>query len=111
MIARTWTGWTELEDAGEYEKVLRETVLPSLNKINGYLGTQVMRKDGDKESKFMVVNFFDSMDSVKEFAGENFEVAVFEPEARRLLSRVENVAEHFVVRIKTNIASESRPEV
>ena len=49
----------------------------------------------------MVVNLFDSIEAVKRFAGPDYTVAVFEPEARRLLSRVETVAMHYEVRAAT----------
>lgn len=101
MIARTWKGWTAPEDAEEYENVLKEVVLPLLRSIKGYMGTQVMRKEGGNEVEFMVINFFESLESIKEFAGEDLDAAVFEPEARRLLSRVEARVEHFEVRIDT----------
>jgi hypothetical protein len=47
----------------------------------------------------VVVNFFDSLEAVKRFAGEDYAVAIFEPEAKRLLSRVEPTAMHYEVRI------------
>ena len=45
------------------------------------------------------MNFFDSLDSVKAFAGPDYEMPVFEPEAKRLLSRVEPIARHYEVKI------------
>jgi len=46
-----------------------------------------------------VINLFDSLEAVREFAGPNYSVAVFEPEARELLSRVEPEANHYEVRV------------
>jgi heme-degrading monooxygenase HmoA len=98
MIARHWRGWTRREDADAYEALLNEKVLPGLKQIAGYSGGQVLRADGDEESEFVVLNFFDSLEAVKRFAGEDYTVPVFEPEARRLLSRIEPVARHYEVR-------------
>jgi hypothetical protein len=47
------------------------------------------------------VNLFDSLDAVKRFAGPEYTIAVFEPEARRLLSKVEPLAAHYDVRAST----------
>lgn len=101
MIARHWRGWTEARNADAYESLLRETVLPALKEIEGYRGGYVLRCDGAAEVEFVVVNLFDSLDAVKKFAGENYAVAVFEPEAERLLSRIEPVAMHYEVRAST----------
>src|SRR5215469_6339181 len=101
MIARHWRGWTRTADAEAYEKLLIETVLPGLKQIQGYKGGYVLREDGPQESEFVVVNFFDSLDSVMHFAGPDYSTPVFEPEARKLLSRIEPVARHYKVRMNT----------
>jgi heme-degrading monooxygenase HmoA len=80
---------------------LRQTVLPGLKAIEGYRGGYVLRKDEPEEAEFVVINFFDSLDAVKRFAGPDYAVAVFEPEARKLLSRIEPTASHYEVRVST----------
>jgi heme-degrading monooxygenase HmoA len=99
MIARHWRGWTKPEDADAYESLLRDTVLPHIRQIAGHRGVNVLRSDGPEESEFIVINFFDSLEAVKRFAGPDYQVATFEPEARRLLSRVEPLARHYAVPI------------
>ena len=101
MIARHWRGWTRIEDAGTYERFLQRTILPGLKGIEGYRGGYVLRNDGPEEVEFVVVNFFDSLEAVKRFAGPDYSVAVFEPEAKKLLSRIEPTATHYEVRIST----------
>ena len=49
----------------------------------------------------MVVNLFESLEAVRRFAGEHYSVAVFEPEAKRLLSKAEPQATHYEVRVDT----------
>jgi hypothetical protein len=100
MVARHWRGWTELRNADAYEALLTNHVLPGLEKIAGYHGGYVLRSDGP-EVEFVVVNFFESLDAVKAFAGADYTVPVFEPEARVLLSRVEPLARHYEVRAST----------
>lgn len=102
MIARHWRGWTKAENALAYEKLLKDRVLPGLTSIPGYKGGYVLRKDEGGESEFVVVNLFDSLGAVKEFAGPDYDIAVFEPEAKRLLCRAELVAAHYEVRINTS---------
>ncbi len=104
MIARHWRGWTEPQNADAYEAVLTNQVLPGLKRIPGYRGGHVLRCDGPTECEFIVINLFDSLDSVKEFAGPDYTTAVFEPEARALLSRIESKAHHYEVRASPSTA-------
>jgi hypothetical protein len=98
MIARLWKGWTTPEHADAYENLLREMVFPGLQQIAGYRGGYILRQDGDEEVEFAVLNLFDSLDAVRTFAGPDFAVPVFEPEARQLLSKVEPIARHYEVK-------------
>jgi hypothetical protein len=98
MIARLWKGWTTLENADAYERLLRETVLPGLQGLAGYQGGYILRQDGNDESEFAVLNLFDSLDAVRAFAGPEYSIPVFEPEARLLLSKVEPIARHYEVK-------------
>jgi heme-degrading monooxygenase HmoA len=100
VIARLWRGWTSPEDTEEYERLLHDTVLPGLSSIDGYEGGFVLRRDLDDEVEFTVLNLFASLDAVRAFAGDDYEVPVFEPEARRLLARVEPTARHYDVRLR-----------
>jgi len=98
MIARVWKGWTKAENADAYEKLLREVVYPELKQIDGYLGGYILRHDTNEESEFVTMNLFESIEAVKKFAGTDYDVPVFEPEARRLLSKVEPIARHYNVK-------------
>ena len=101
MIARHWRGWTEVRNADAYESLLKTQVLPELARVAGYRGGYVLRCDGAEEVEFVVLNLFDSVEAVRLFAGPDYSVPVFEPEARRLLSRVEPLARHYDVRANT----------
>jgi len=101
MIARHWRGWTRAENADAYEELLKSKVLPGLKKIEGYRGGYIFRSDEKEEAEFVVVNFFESIAAVERFAGPNYAVPVFEPEAKALLSRVEPTAKHYEVRLET----------
>ena len=109
MIARHWRGWTEVQNADAYETFLKQKVLPELKKLEGYRGGYVLRNDGPREVEFVVVNLFDSLDAVKRFAGDNHTTAVFEPEATRLLSRIEPRATHYDVRANTVAVETLKP--
>ena len=98
MIARLWRGWASIENADAYEKLLREQVLPGLWQIDGYRGGYILRQEGNDEVEFVVMNLFESLEAVRAFAGPDYTVPIFEPEARQLLSKVEPLARHYEVK-------------
>src|SRR5258708_38978869 len=99
MIARHWRGWTTSHNADAYENLLKHKVLVALKRIEGYRGGYVLRNDGSGETEFVVINLFDSIESVQRFAGPDYAVPVFEPEAGQLLSRIEPSVVHYEVRV------------
>jgi heme-degrading monooxygenase HmoA len=101
MIARHWKGWTEIGNADAYETLLKTRVLPDLKRLAGYRGGYILRSEGTNEVEFVVVNFFESIAAIRSFAGDDYSTAVFEPEARLLLSRAEPIARHYEVRAST----------
>lgn len=97
MIGRIWRGWTTREHADSYEKLLREHILPSIHRVDGYQGAYLLRQDGADEAEFVTVTFFESLDTVRAFAGADYTRAVVPPEARQLLSRFDQTVLHYQV--------------
>ena len=100
MIARIWYGWTKRADATAYEKMLRDEIFPSIaaRKISGYHGAELfVREDGD-EVEFVTLLRFDSMDDVKQFAGDDASKPVIFPKAEALIARMDR-ARHYRVAI------------
>lgn len=95
MIARLWHGWTSLENADQYERLLRSEVLPGIHRVPGYHGATLLRRDGADQVEFITITFFDSMEAVRRFAGDPVETAVVPPEARVLLQRFDAQAVHY----------------
>ncbi|MDP4224430.1 MAG: antibiotic biosynthesis monooxygenase [Bacteroidota bacterium] len=101
MVSRIWHGYTTFENADKYENLLREEVLTGIKNrnIKGYKGIQLFRRNHKKETEFITVMWFDSLESVKEFAGRDYEQAVVPPSARKILSRFDAISQHYDVRI------------
>src|ERR1700716_2792946 len=96
MISRLWHGWTKRGNANAYEELLRSEILPGIHRVAGFKGALVLRRDAKKdEVEFVTLTLFDSMEAVKEFAGEDYEVAVILPEARKLLARFDARSAHY----------------
>jgi hypothetical protein len=97
LIGRLWRGETSAEAADAYEELLRGTIFPGIRRIAGARGAYLLRRDGETGVEFVTLTLFDSMDSVRAFAGEDVTAAVIEPEARRLLTRFDERAVHYEV--------------
>jgi hypothetical protein len=97
MIVRVWRGWTTKANAVVYETLLRDEIFPGIaaRGIRGYRGIQLLRRDEGGETEFMTVMRFDSLKDVRDFAGQNYEVAVVPPRARALLARCDERALHY----------------
>jgi len=97
MISRVWHGWTRRENADAYENLLRQEVLPGIHRVDGFKGAQLLRRDAPngKEVEFVTITLFDSLDAVREFAGEDYEVAVVPPPARKLLAHFDGRSAHY----------------
>jgi heme-degrading monooxygenase HmoA len=95
VISRIWHGWTSRENADAYEQLLRAEVLPGIHRIGGYRGAYLLRADAEDEVEFVTVTQWDSLDAVRAFAGDDYELAVVPPEARKLLARFDERSRHY----------------
>ena len=96
-IIRTWKGWTTIENAPIYENMLINEVFPTVKKngVNGLEKVSISTQNRKNEVEFFLILQFDSIDSVKKFAGENYEIAYIPENAKRVLLRYEKTAQHY----------------
>lgn len=95
MITRVWWGRTTVDGEGDYVEFLRTTVLPAISEIEGHRGSWVLRRDLEGAVEFGVITLWESMAAVRNFAGDNPEVAVIPPEAEALLSDYDPTVTHY----------------
>ena len=100
MISRIWHGWTTHENADAYERLLREEIFVGIvgRRIPGYRGIDLLRREDDGVVEFVTVMWFDGLDGVRAFAGEEYDRAVVPPAARALLLRFDARSAHYEVR-------------
>lgn len=103
MIGRVWHGWTTLQNAEAYERLLKEKIFPGIlaKGVEGYRGIELLRREGhDEEVEFKTIMWFDSLVAVREFAGEDYVEAYVPTEARALLSRFDAQSQHYEIRAR-----------
>lgn len=100
MIGRIWHGWTTPANADAYESLLKIEIFVGIQerKIPGYREIQLFRRDLVDEVEFVTIMWFDSIEAVRTFAGEDYEVAVVPQKARTLLARFDARSQHYEVR-------------
>lgn len=101
MISRIWHGYTSLENAGVYENLLKEEIFTGIKnrQITGYKGIQLLKRDLGNEIEFITIMWFDSIEAVKEFAGNEYENCVVPEKAQRILSHYDKFSQHYEVLI------------
>jgi heme-degrading monooxygenase HmoA len=66
-IARIWRGRTRRDRADEYEKYNYEVgIKPLMEKA---LGVQTLREDGERESEFMTISYWENIEAMASFTG------------------------------------------
>ncbi len=68
-IARIWRGRTTSERADEYAAYLRETGFPPL--VEHALWAQMFREDREGESEFFTISYWESIEAMSRFAGDD----------------------------------------
>ncbi|HMD90397.1 MAG TPA: hypothetical protein VKF38_14640 [Anaerolineaceae bacterium] len=100
MISRVWHGWTKEANADTYEALLKSEIFTGIQKreIPGYRGIQLFRRANGEEVEFVTVMWFDSLDAVRIFAGEDYEAAVVPVSARKVLDHFDARSQHYEVK-------------
>ena len=105
MISRIWHGWTTPENADAYETLVKNEVFNMIKDkgVTGYQGINLLRRELDKEVEFITIMWFDSLDAVREFAGEDYETSFVPPQAQALLSRFDTRSQHYEVKADVKV--------
>jgi hypothetical protein len=97
MIARVWRGWTAREDADAYVEYLGETGMRESQALSGNLGAMILRRDDGERTEFQTVILWEDINSIRAFAGDVLERAVFFPEDDRFLVERDEHVVHYEV--------------
>jgi hypothetical protein len=99
MICRLWRGWTTRENAGAYERIVRSEVIPAIEgrRIAGFRHIDLMTRDLGEEVEFQTLMWFDGLDAIKAFVGEDYGISHVPQRARAVLKRFDERASHYEV--------------
>jgi heme-degrading monooxygenase HmoA len=97
MIARIWRGTAAIANADAYYHHFTTKVTPHLKDILGHQGAYLLRREAGGQVEFLAVTLWDSIETIKKFAGPDPEVAIVEPEGRAALTEFDDFARHYEV--------------
>ena len=97
MIARIWKGAVAADDGDAYVAYLEKTGIAEYRATPGNRGVQVLRRDVDGKTEFVLVTLWDSTEAIAAFAGDDIEAAVFYDEDDRYLVQRDLRVAHYTV--------------
>ena len=96
-IARIWRGVTRLADKDIYYDYLLKTGVPEYKETTGNRGVRVLRRVYDDKVEFLLITLWDSWNAITAFAGEDYEKAVYSPDAEKFLLQLDPHVLHYEV--------------
>src|SRR5213594_5019890 len=96
-IARLWHGAVPAAKGDAYAAYLRRTGVTECRATPGNRGVQVLRRTVGDETHFLFISFWESLDAIRAFAGDDIDQARYYPEDRKYLLALEPTVSHYEV--------------
>ena len=97
MIVRTWHGIVPTSKSDAYRNFLNERAIPDYQSVKGNLGVYILERHEGEVTHFITLTFWDSLETIREFAGDEIEVAKYYDEDQDFLIEFETNALHYEV--------------
>jgi heme-degrading monooxygenase HmoA len=95
MVTRIWRGRTSPDRADGYEQFLKRTAYPDYGGIEGNRGWLLLRQNREADVEFVFVSFWESMESLRSYAGEDPEKPKYYPEDIAALLELPERVDHY----------------
>jgi heme-degrading monooxygenase HmoA len=97
LIARTWRGWTSAANAEQYAAYVARTGIEAYRSTVGNLGAYSLHRISGDRAEFLVLSFWESLEALRAYAGDDYERAVFYPEDDAFLVDRDLKAHHWTI--------------
>ncbi len=106
MISRHWRGIIRRTEAENYLDHLRQKTFPQLEKIEGFRGASILKREVAEGIEFLIVTNWESIEAIRRFAGAEINHAVVPPEAQAMMVEYDSKVVHYeVVKADSEIAT------
>ena len=100
MIARIWQGVVPKSKSDEFLKNQRENGIGDYKKTEGNKAVYILSRDEGDKILYQFLTLWDSIESIKKFAGDDYEKARYYPDDKNYLLELEEKVQHFKVIIE-----------
>ena len=97
MIVRMWHGRVPTKKADAYREFTNGRAIPDYRSTEGNISVHVLERQEGDVTHFMTLTFWESLEAIKEFAGEDVEAAKYNPEDKDFLLEFEPTVVHYQV--------------
>jgi heme-degrading monooxygenase HmoA len=97
MIVRMWHGRVSTDKAAAYREFLNTRAIPDYQSVPGNLSVHILERAEGSITHFITLTFWNNIESIKRFAGENIEAAKYYPEDKDFLLEFEPTVVHYEV--------------
>ena len=98
MILRMWRGVVRTPRIAEYVDIVERTGMAGYRQTPGNLGAQLVTRDlGDGRTELLTLSWWDDLDRIRAFAGDDIDAAKYYPEDDEYLLDRDSVVAHFEV--------------
>lgn len=97
MISRHWKGIAKPEETDNYIRHLRRDTFPQLRSIEGFIDATILKRPTDDGIEFLIVTVWESLDAIKQFAGEIPTVAVVPPNVQAMMIAFDSHVTHYEI--------------
>ncbi len=97
MIIRMWHGRVQHDDAPAYREFLKQRAIPDYRSVKGNIDVKILERREDDATHFITMTSWDTLDSIKSFAGDEVEKAKYYPEDAGYLLEFEPSVVHYEV--------------
>lgn len=97
MIARIWHGRVPGGKAAAYREFLNKRAIPDYRSVAGNLSVHVLERLEGEVAHFITLTFWENMDAIRSFAGDDVERAKYYPEDAEFLLDFEPTVVHYNV--------------
>ena len=101
MIVRSWKARASEAGAREYAVFFQSTLARAMKAIPGNRGAMMLSRANGGDVELLMLTYWDSMEAVQRFAGDDPEQAVVEPRAREILTSYDPTVEHYTLDVST----------
>lgn len=97
MIVRMWHGRVPTKKAKAYREFTNQRAIPDYQSVPGNISVHILERQEGEITHFITLTFWESLDAIRGFAGDDLEKAKYYPEDKDFLLEFEPRVAHYEV--------------